>query len=116
MSSIRGTWKNVERKEHLHHNRDETLLHPGSASLAVWLRMLESEERAWGSRNSGTKDQEKGTTVVWTRGTDGWEKTTKCSFTWTCRGKEKQRETEEDMDGQCQGRPEREKHRLDQDW
>ena len=33
-----------------------------------------------------------------------------------CRGKEKQRETEEDMDGQCQGRPERENHRLDQDW
>jgi len=34
----------------------------------------------------------------------------------TCRGKEKQRETEEDLDGQCQGRPEREKYRLDQDW
>src|SRR6218665_706939 len=49
-------------------------------------------------------------------GKDGGEKITKCSFTWTCRGKEKQRETEEDLDGQCQGRPEREEHRLDQDW
>src|SRR6218665_996183 len=68
------------------------------------------------SRNSGTKDQEKETTVVWTRGTDGGEKTTKCSFTWTCRGKEEQREAEEDLDGQCQGKPEREKHQLDQDW
>jgi len=29
------------------------------------------------------------TIVVWTRGTDGGEKTTKCSFTWACRGKEK---------------------------
>ena len=53
--------------------------------------------------------------MVWTPGTDGGEKTTKCSFTWTCRGKEKLRETEEDLDGQCQGRPEREKYRLDQD-
>ena len=30
--------------------------------------------------------------MVWTRGKDGGEKT-KCSFTWTCRGKEKQRKT-----------------------
>ena len=54
--------------------------------------------------------------MVWTRGKDGGEKITKCSFTWTCRWKEKQRETEEDLDGQFQGRPEREEHRLDQDW
>ena len=54
--------------------------------------------------------------MVWTRGKDGGKKITKYSFTWTCRGKEKQRETEEDLDGQCQGRPEREEHRLDQDW
>src|SRR6218665_3825602 len=47
MCSIRGTWENVERKEHLHRNQNETLLRPGSASLAVGLRlrMLESEER-----------------------------------------------------------------------
>ena len=31
-------------------------------------------------------------------------------------GKEKQREAKEDLDGQCQGRPEGEKHRLDHDW
>src|SRR6218665_4054836 len=31
-------------------------------------------------------------------------------------GKEKQRKAMEDLDGQCQGRPEEEKHRLDQDW
>src|SRR6218665_446019 len=34
---------------------------------------------------------QKNTTVVWTRRTDGGENTTKCSFTWTCGGKEKQR-------------------------
>src|SRR6218665_824067 len=34
---------------------------------------------------SGTKDQGKETTVVWTLGKDGGEKITKCSFTWTCR-------------------------------
>ena len=44
MCSIRGTWKNVERKEHLHGNQND-LLRPGSGSLAVRLRMLESEER-----------------------------------------------------------------------
>jgi len=33
----------VERKEHLQYN--ETLLRPGSAGVAVWLGMLESEER-----------------------------------------------------------------------
>ena len=37
-------------------------------------------------------------------------------FTWICGGKEKQREAEEDLDGQCQGRPERAKYRLDQGW
>jgi len=31
-------------------------------------------------------------------------------------GKVKQNEAKEDLDGQCQGRPEGEKHRLDQDW
>src|SRR6218665_1518339 len=45
MCSIRGTWKNKERKEHLHRNQNETLLRPGSASLVARLRMLESEER-----------------------------------------------------------------------
>ena len=34
----------------------------------------------------------------------------------TCGRKEKQRETKEDLDGQCQRRPEGEKHRLDQGW
>ena len=29
---------------------------------------------------------------------------------------EKQRETKEDLDGQCQGRPKGEKHRLDRDF
>ena len=38
------------------------------------------------------------------------------TFTWKRGGKEKQREAEEDLDGQCQGRPEGEKHRLDQEW
>ena len=28
----------------------------------------------------------------------------------------KQREVKEDLDGQCQGRPEEERHQLDQDW
>src|SRR6218665_658379 len=64
MCSIRGTWKNVERKEHLHHNQDETLLCPGSASLAVRLRMLESEERGrakdeWLRRIIGRSRREK---------------------------------------------------------
>src|SRR6218665_3128279 len=53
MCSIRGTWKNVERKEHLHRNQNETLLRPGSASLAVRLRMLESEERGRAKAVSG---------------------------------------------------------------
>ena len=39
------------------------------------VRGLNPGYRAWGSRNSGTKDQEKETAVVWTRGTDGGEKT-----------------------------------------
>ena len=51
--------------------------------------------------------------MVWTCGR---RKTTNDGFTWTRGGKEKQREAKEDLDGQCQGRPEREKHRLDQDW
>src|SRR6218665_1470424 len=54
--------------------------------------------------------------MVWTWGTGGRRKTTNRGFTWTSGGKEKQREAEEDMDGQCQLRPEGEKHRLDQDW
>ena len=77
---------------------------------------MNKQEKSLGLGNSGTKDQEKETTVVWTRGKDGGEKITKCSFTWTCRGKEKQRETVEDLDGPCQGRSEKEKHRLEQDW
>ena len=59
-------------------------------------------------RNSGRTDQEKETPVVWTCGSDGGRKTTNRGFTWTCGGKEKQRETEEDLDGQRQGKPERE--------
>jgi len=62
------------------------------------------------------KDQEKETPVVWTCATDGGRKTTKCSFTRTCQWKEKQREADEDLDGQCQGRPEGENHRLEKDW
>ena len=53
MCSIQGTWKNVERKEHLHRNQNETLIRPGSASLAVRLRMLESEERGRAKAASG---------------------------------------------------------------
>ena len=45
--------ENVERKEHLHRNQNETLLRPGSASLAVRLRMLESEERGRAKAVSG---------------------------------------------------------------
>src|SRR6218665_2898077 len=73
---------------------------------------MNKQEKSLGLKNSITKDQEKEITVVWTRGKDEGEKITKCSFTWTCRGKEKQRETDEDLDGQCQGRPEREEHRT----
>ena len=47
------------------------------------------------SRNSGRKDQEMETPVVWTCGVDVGGKTTNRSFTWTCGGKEKQREAEE---------------------
>ena len=54
--------------------------------------------------------------MVWTCGTDGGRKTTNRGFTWTRGGKEKQKETNADLDGQCQGRPEEEKHRLYQDW
>jgi len=43
----------VERKEHLRRNQDDTLLRPGSASLAVRLRMLESEERGRAKTVSG---------------------------------------------------------------
>src|SRR6218665_1648428 len=37
---------------------------------------------------------------------------------WTCRRKEKQRDSEEDLDGHwtMSGKTEREKYRLDQDW
>ena len=51
--------------------------------------------------------------MVWTCGTDGGRKTTNRCFIWKRGGKDKQREAK---DGQCQGRPESEKHRLDQDW
>ena len=51
-----------------------------------------------------------------TCGTDGGRKTTNCGITWTRGKNEKQREAKEDLDGQCQGRPEGEKHRLHQDW
>ena len=78
---------------------------------------MNKQEKSLGLKKQWYKRSRKGDyTVVWTRGKDGGEKITKYSFTWTCRGKEKQRETEEDLDGQCQGRPEREEHGLDQDW
>ena len=54
--------------------------------------------------------------MVWTCGADGRRKTTNRDFKWTREGKEKQRESNEDLNGQCQGRPEGEKHQLDQDW
>src|SRR6218665_1753261 len=41
------------RKEHLHRNQNETLLRPGSAILALQLRMLESEERGRAKAASG---------------------------------------------------------------
>src|SRR6218665_3750300 len=132
MCTIRGTLKNVERKECLHWNQDETLLRPGSVGVAVRLRMLESEkkrmseEMSWLRRIRGRSRREKvrsekareelgvqetvvekikkRTPVVWTCGADGGGKTTNCSFTWTCGWKEKQREAKEDLDGQCQGR------------
>src|SRR6218665_1403968 len=50
---LKITRKNVGRKEHLHRNQNETLLRPGSASLAVRLRMLESEERGRAKAVSG---------------------------------------------------------------
>src|SRR6218665_1531789 len=84
-----------------------------------WLRRIRGRSRRnehtreEPGAHSGTKDQGKETTLAWTRGTDGGEQTTKCSFTWTCEGKEKQREAEEDLYGQCQGRPKGETHRLD---
>jgi len=73
------------------------------------VRNEKNKRRAWGLWNSGRKDQEEETPVVWTCGTDGGGKTTNRGFTRTRRGKEKQTE---DLHGQCQGRPEREKHRL----
>jgi len=54
--------------------------------------------------------------MVWTCGADGGRKTTNRSFTQPCGREEKQGEAEEDLDGQCQGRPEGEKYRLNQDW
>ena len=34
-------------------------------------------------------------------GEDGRKETTKCSTTWTCERRHKQRKTKEEMDGQC---------------
>src|SRR6218665_2628689 len=94
-----------------------------------WLRRIIGRSRREKVRNEQIREElgaeetvvqkikkRRQTTVIWTGGKAGGEKITKCNFTWTCRGKEKQRETEEDLDGQCHGRPEREEHRLDQDW
>src|SRR6218665_1900144 len=53
MCSIRRTWKNVKRKEHPHRNQDEALLRPGSASLAVRVRMMVYEERGRSKTVSG---------------------------------------------------------------
>ena len=54
--------------------------------------------------------------MVRTCGTHGGRKTTNRGFTWTRGGEKRQRETEEDLNGQRQGRPEAETYRLDQDW
>src|SRR6218665_3059695 len=49
---------------------------------------MNKQEKSLGLKKQWyTKDQEKETTVVWTRGTDGGEKTTKWSFAWTGRQK-----------------------------
>src|SRR6218665_3976439 len=58
----------------------------------------------------GRKGQEKENHVVWTSGMDGRRKITNRCFTWTCGGQEKQSKAKEDLDGQCQGRPEGDKH------
>ena len=54
--------------------------------------------------------------MVCTFGADGRRKSTNRSFTRLCQEEEQQREAEENRDGQCQGRPEGKKYRLDQDW
>ena len=79
------------------------------------VRNEKNQEKSWGTRNGGRKDKEKKTYMVWTCGADGWVKTANRSFTRPCGRKEKQ-EAEEDLDGQCQGRPEGETYRLDQNW
>src|SRR6218665_1237624 len=65
MCTIRGTLKNVERKECLHWNQGETVLRCGSVGVAVRLRMLESEkkrmseEMSWLRRIRGRSIREK---------------------------------------------------------
>ena len=49
MCSIRGTWKNVERKQHLHRNQNENLLRLGTPVLLYgsecWSLRKEDERR-----------------------------------------------------------------------
>src|SRR6218665_855197 len=67
MCSIRGTWKNVERKEHLHRNQDETLLGPGVLLYGseCWSLRKEDERRllvaemSWLRRIIGRSRREK---------------------------------------------------------
>src|SRR6218665_2993007 len=87
--------------------------YPGSAEKKL---EMNKHEKSLMLKKQWYKRSRKETTVVWTRGTDGGEKTKKCSFTSACRGKEKQRATEKDLDGKCPGSPERQKYGLDQDW
>src|SRR6218665_3085952 len=70
MCSIRGTWKNVERKEHLHRNQNETLLRPGVVPVLLygsecWSLRKEDERRllvaemSWLGRIIGRSRREK---------------------------------------------------------
>jgi len=48
---------------------------------------------------------------------NGWrEKDYQSQLSMNTRSEREAEEAKEDRDGQCQGRPEREKHRFDQDW
>jgi len=74
----------------------------------TWLRRIRGwsrrerirKEKTRGRGNGDGEDQKKKTRMVWARGEDGREETTKCSTTWTCERRQKQRKIKEEMDGQ----------------
>ena len=89
----------------------------------AWLRRIRGTSRRERIRNERTREElgadetvieknKRKTRMFWARGEDGKKETTKCSTTWTCERRQKQKKTKEEMDGQCVRRLGRERHLI----